>query len=135
MKKKKVGRPRKYETPEQMQPMIDKYFKYCDTNEKPFTVAGLASYLGFASRTAPWEYSHDYPEFSNTIKKAMLKIETQRSEMLLDGKNPAGKIFDLVNNFGWENPQKIKHSADIDNISELLNNIAGALRVYIWQHK
>ena len=128
MKKKKTGRPRKFKSPDEMAPLIGKYFADCDAKEQPYCVPGLAYSLGFSRRQSPADYARKYPEFVSTIKKAFLRIEAQRNIQLLTEGNPAGKIFDLVNNFGWENPQKIKHSADIDNISELLNNIAGATR-------
>ena len=128
MKKKKTGRPRKFKSPDEMAPLIDKYFADCDAKKQPYCVPALSLALGFCYRQGPWEYAKKYPEFTDTIKKARLRIEAQRNIQLLTEGNPAGKIFDLINNFKWENPQKIKHSADIDNISELLNNIAGATR-------
>ena len=65
-----AGRPRKYQTPEEMQVVIDQYFKECEgeilldkdgnpmldkwghpiiINKKPPTIIGLALALGFTS--------------------------------------------------------------------------------------
>ena len=62
--------------------------------------------LGFASRQSIWDLKNQ-ELFSYTIKKALLKIEATRNKTLIQkGANTGGLIFDLVNNFGWENKQK-----------------------------
>ena len=105
-----AGRPPMFNSPEEMQPKIDAYFAQCDIGAKPFTVPGLAYALGFSDRHS----LHDYAakeEFTATIKGALLRIETQRSEKLVAGVgNVTGMIFDLKNNFGWKDKQEMEHS-------------------------
>ena len=93
------GRPRIYQTPEDMQPLIDDYFE----KTKIWTIPGICYHLGFDHRHALADYAEQYPEFSATINRARLKIELQRNERLVDGdtKNVNGMKFDLTNNFGW----------------------------------
>jgi hypothetical protein len=98
---RKQGRPRLYDSPESMQKKIDEYFEHEDEAGDPYTVPGLAYFLGFCDRGAVLEYEK-YEGFSPTIKKARLRIEQQRNKTLLKGEgNVAGQIFDLKNNFGW----------------------------------
>jgi hypothetical protein len=149
MKKKKTGRPRKFKSPDEMVPLIDKYFKEADDRKQPYTVPGLAYSLGFNRRQSPADYARKYPEFVSTIKKAFLRIEAQRNIQLLTEGNVAGKIFDLCNNFGWIQPHKIEHFHDPGpdsiiiryhnksknqvekaegSLSEIINNVEGATR-------
>ena len=149
MKKKPVGRPRRFKSPDEMLPLIGKYCAEWDAKEQPYCVPGLAYSLGFSRRQSPADYARKYPEFASTIKRAMLKIESQRNIQLLTEGNAAGKIFDLCNNFGWVQPHKIEHSYDEGpdriiveyynqsknrveraegNISEILRDVEGATR-------
>lgn len=112
MPKKKVGRPRMFETPEQMEPLIEKYFADCDAASRPYTMPGLANALGFIDRKSPAEYARKFPEFTATIKRARLRIEEQRNIQLITESNVAGKIFDLLNNFDWKDKQELQHSVE-----------------------
>lgn len=129
-----AGRPLQYETPEEMQKLIDLYFLACKFNktgtesllntispedqeivktiddEVP-TVCGLAYVLDL-SRKALIEYQ-GREEFSNTIKKAKLRIE-RNLEQRLDGANAVGTIFNLKNNFGWKDKQELEHSGKME---------------------
>ncbi len=113
---------RKYETAAQMQEGVDAYFIDCEARDKPATVSGLALWLGFESRQGLVKYANETivaPDeekraFANTVKRAKSRIEAQIEEGLLEGKsNPAGKIFNLKNNFGWTD--KVEHHSTVDN--------------------
>jgi len=102
-----MARPRVYASPEDMDEAIDAYFQKCDTERRPYTIAGLAYELGFIDRHSIPEYEKR-PEFSATIKNARSRIEMQRSERLVSGDgNVTGMIFDLKNNFGWKDKQDV----------------------------
>jgi len=63
----------------------------------------LALALGFTSRQAIINYEGK-PAFVDTLKKAKLKIEQFNEERLYDKGTPtAGVIFNLTNNWKWEN--------------------------------
>ena len=98
--KLKVGKKPKYDNPEQMQKIIDKYFEEQEAKNRPFTICGLCRVLGFASRQSLLNYQCK-PEFVDTIKKAKLRCEEYQEEQLVIGKNTAGIIFGLKNNYGW----------------------------------
>lgn len=116
-----AGRPPLFETPEDLQSKIDAYYESCQDKEMPAdedhlegwqyygehpTITGLAYFLGFESRQSFYDYE-EREEFSYTIKRARLRIESNYEQALF-GKNQAGPIFALKN-FGWKDTQEIKH--------------------------
>ena len=100
---KKVGRPRKWNKPEELQEEIDAYFKHCSEEKIPLTITGLALALN-TTRETLMDYQYD-DEFSDTVKRAKLKIENAYEQrLILNGR--AGDIFALKN-FGWKDKQDI----------------------------
>lgn len=102
----KLGAPPKYIDPEEMRARIDEYFARQDEIGKPYTVSGLALYLGFADRTSLSHYQKK-DAFFEIIKSAMLRLSAQIEENMIDGKAPAGSIFWLKNH-GWVDEQSVK---------------------------
>lgn len=120
-----AGAPPFFNTPQDMQVLIDDYFlngvtvKNLIINKIPVsvpvpTITGLCIHLGFESRQSFYDYESK-PEFAYTVKKARLFIEKEYEEQLQIG-NTAGAIFALKN-FGWtdkqEIDQKTEHSGGI----------------------
>lgn len=108
----KRGRPKKYTDAELVQKKIDEYFKMCDEKQKPYTMSGLALSLDMDRRSL-LNYSKD-EKFFPTIKKARDKVESYAEERLFFP-NATGVIFNLKNNFGWEDKQELSHSGSIGN--------------------
>lgn len=130
------GRPRKFDTVEQLETLIEGYFDYCDNYiatkivfdkegeqstvkyhfPKPYTVSGLCAYLGITRDTLSEYQKQD--EFSDTIKTAKTKIEAEKIEGAMQGKyNPAITIFDLKNNHNMVDKTEVDN-----NVSGGLNN-------------
>lgn len=107
------GRPKAYTEVEVMQQKIDKYFKECYKNKEPYTVTGLCLALDITRETLS-EYSKK-DEFSDTIKKAKLKVENYLEKSLITTGPATGIIFNLKNNFGWKDKQEIEHSGEVNN--------------------
>ena len=103
------GRPRKYQTVEQLQAAIDRYF---ESTEK-YTVTGLALHLGFSSRQSLINYEGYSEEFFDAIKRAKLRVEVYYEERLVEN-NPAGAIFALKN-FGWNDKREFDHKIERDD--------------------
>lgn len=78
---------------------------------KPYTVSGLAVYLG-TSRETLMNYSKRAKYF-DTIKNAKDKIYAFTEESLFTSK-PTGAIFSLKNNYGWVDKQQVE--ADVKSI-------------------
>ena len=125
------GRPPLFSTPEEMQTEIDAYYESCIVDkvtevidkdgkctmstvryqDRPYTVEGLTWFLGFSSRKSLLYYE-EKPEFSDTIKRAKLKVKMSVVEGLLTGKNAAGNIFWLKNNDSeyYRDVQQLEHT-------------------------
>lgn len=131
MTKGQVGRPPKYEHKEEIEGLIEEYFKKCEgeilkdeegevifdkfgnpviVGARPPTVTGLALALGFSTRLSLLNYQGK-KEFMNTITRAKSMVEAYAEERLFDKDGSNGARFSLINNFrGWtEKPQ-----ADLD---------------------
>lgn len=125
-----MGRPRIYESVEELEQAIDDYFypmvttsvetkvgtitsqpvKSEERIKKP-TVTGLALALGFADKTTLYEY-RDRTEFSYPVKRALSMIEQYHEEGLSEN-NVAGRIFALKN-MGWKDKIETEHSGAVD---------------------
>jgi hypothetical protein len=99
---KKVGRPRLIDSPETMDRLVDSYIAMCEAADppKPITLTGLILALGLSSRESLDTYL-EYPEFSDSVKRAKLFIENAYEQRLVSGTNAAAPIFALKN-FGWK---------------------------------
>ena len=111
-----MARSKKYTEEEIFKMKCDDYFKYCDKKKKPYTMSGLALYLDMDRRSL-LNYSKD-EKFFPTIKKARDRVENFVEERLFDTR-AAGIIFNLKNNFGWIEEQKINHTANVNNYAGL----------------
>ncbi len=110
------GCPPKFESPEQMQEAINKYFKQCDARTRtivakdgglmevphpePYTVSGLCLTLG-VDRDTLLNYSKE-SRFFGTVKEAKIKVANDVERRMLETQNQSGAIFSLKNNFGWK---------------------------------
>lgn len=98
------GRPKAYTKVKIMQQKIDKYFNECDKNKEPYTITGLCIALDICRDTLSEYMKND--EFSDTIKKAKLKVENYLEKHLITDNSTTGIIFNLKNNFGWKDKQE-----------------------------
>jgi len=109
MKKRDKGRPRVFDTVEQMQDAIDSYFAQSDADELPYTVAGLAGALGMGTHSLMnYEKRDGYEDFFTTVKAAKQKIESNMISRALANKvNPSVAIFLAKANFNYsDQPQQ-----------------------------
>ena len=145
--KRRVGRPPRYESKEQIEGLIEDYFKWCDgeilmdgegkpildkkgnpirCNTHPPTVTGLALALGFISRQGLLEYQAK-KEFSDTITRAKSRIERYTEERLFDRDGVNGAKFSLKNNFrGWSETPEQEREEPEKNDDGLLKALSGS---------
>ena len=106
--KQHLGKPKSYSNIEEFEKKCSEYFNYCTKNHLPVGVCGLASFLDI-DRSTLYRYEKNYPDtFGPIIKQARAKIEAYL-EMCLYGKNVTGTIFNLKNNFGWAEREKVEN--------------------------
>ena len=141
------GQKRRFMSPQHLQCMVDEYFESCNgplldrygnlvydkdgrlvkTQVEPWTVSGLALYLGVATSTLK-KYregridslldemrvdTDDYMTFSSVVLKARQKIEGYAEKRLYDKDGQYGARFVLDNAFGWLSS---KEQAEIDKM-------------------
>lgn len=93
--KNATGRPQLWNSPEELQTLIDTYFAITDPLE--LTITGLALALNTDRHTLINYQNQD--KFLHTIKRAKLKIEEAYEKRLIK-RGASGDIFALKN-FGW----------------------------------
>jgi len=112
-----AGRPRKYETEDELIAAVDSYFEHIKGEKQlqageggvmqevwvrfpePGTITGLMLHLGFESRQSFYDYEKD-GTFSYTIKSARLRVEHEYEKRLTTAPSATGAIFALKN-LGW----------------------------------
>ena len=106
---------KKWDTPEELQGDIDRYYEECENGDIPLTIQGLCCVLECSRETIlNYQKEPGYEVFFDTIKKAKMKIERNKVERVLAGKgNPAFTIFDMKNNHGH------KDKTEVDNTHAL----------------
>lgn len=105
-----AGRPAKFNTPEELQDSIDKYFDEVPISQ--YTITGLAIALGFCDRQSLYDYE-EREEFSCIIKAARLRVENAY-EIKLSSQNVTGSIFALKN-MGWKDKSEVDNSHTFKN--------------------
>lgn len=98
MENNKGGRPLKFKSAAELNGKIEEYFAECVRTGEPLTVTGLALALD-TTRDVLMDYEGK-DGFSNTIKKAKLRIENAYEKRLIARGN-GGDIFALKQ-FGWK---------------------------------
>lgn len=107
-----MGKPLKFKTVEELQEKIDAYFASCDEENEPITITGLALALD-TTRDTLCDYG-DREEYSDTIKRAKLKVENAYEKRLVRRGN-GGDVFALKN-FGWKDTKELDGSFDVTQL-------------------
>lgn len=119
MELRKIGRPLKIETPEQMKKILNEYFE--TTEENKLTITGLCLALGLDKSTFyDYEKREDYKEI---VRQARLIVENSY-EISLRENGRTGDIFALKN-FGWRD--KVEYE-DTNNKNGVMEDLVEALK-------
>ena len=116
-------------TADDIEQKVEDYFNYCNENNKPFTMSGLALFLD-CSRMTLYQYENELIKFNNiseedkkriidTVKRAKRMVEAYQEEQLFIGKSPVGTIFSLKNNFNWKDTQEINNNTNISAVNPI----------------
>lgn len=114
------GRPLKFIDVATLQAAIDDYFALIKVENRPMTITGLAAHL-HTTRESLLDYGCR-EKFSDAIKEAKMKIQAHAEEHLYKPGLATGMIFNLVNNWGWQNKSVTEAKVDqrvISTTSEL----------------
>jgi len=107
------GRPRIYNTAEEMELKINEYFNWCIDNKMEIAVNGLVLFLGFSHKSSLYEY-HENEEFTDLIKKARTAVEMSY-ELDLRTFKFGGAVFALKN-MGWTD-------VTTQNVNQTITNV------------
>ena len=113
MSYRKMGRPLKFKTPEELLKKANKFFDDCDESGDPYTITGLALALDTTRETLLDYQNNRSAEFSDAVKKIKLRCQHYIERLLVKSRNQVGAIFWLKNNGGWVDVQHIDTKQDI----------------------
>ena len=127
----RIGKYRKYKTPDELQKHIDEYFDSCMTalrtkdgepvydengeelrvQTKPYTISGMANHLGVTTNTLRTYQTRSVagkipPEYAQIILRARQKIEEYAECQLYSRDGSRGGQFVLQAGFGWLTKQE-----------------------------
>lgn len=139
-----TGRPLLYQTPEEMEQVINEYFDHCDNrirqvyskktdsvveiiDPEPYTIAGLAYALGMDRRSLLNYAERD--NFFLTVKRAREKVQLDVERRLMEGQT-VGAIFNLKNNFDYSD--KTEQQVDVTTNGESVNIPANTQTMTEW---
>lgn len=114
-KPNKGGRKKRY-TPITMRNKINKYFSWCENNDRVPSIKGLTIYLKMY-RDQFYQYLA-YPEFTDIMEQARLAIsEWVENDIYRTPGQAAGKIAYAKNVQGWTDKLETNNTTEIRNIS------------------
>ena len=100
------GRPRLFNTVEELEQKIQEFYDYCELKEVPLTFERLATFIGVDRKTI-YNYSQK-DEFFPSIKRVRDKIQADIMERGMSGAiNPTFGIF-CLKNYGYTDKQEIE---------------------------
>lgn len=103
-------------TPQELEERTQSYFigggRLLADGVRLYTVSGLCLWLGI-TRTTLCDYENN-PRFSDTVKRAKLRIENNLEELAETGFiNATVSIFSLKNNFHWSDKTDVNVNGEI----------------------
>lgn len=123
--RKKMGRPRKFNNPDELFEAGIEYIQECIDNGEPLTVTGLCLALDANKDTIldyeRGKYNEEGKDFSAPIKKLKMMVENGYEKLLHTGK-PTGGIFALKN-FGWKDEQHMIQTVNAEPTEEDVEKI------------
>ncbi len=110
----------KYKTAEELQEKVEEYFLTCYQNQRPYTISGLALWLGLSTQTLRnYEKTYGDTEYADIIKIAKQRVEEFAEKSLYENGKTTGAKFVLQNNFGWSDKQDVNLSGEVSQIVKL----------------
>ena len=108
---KRFGRPRIYNSVDEMESDIADYFQECESTGRPLTIAGLAYAINMTTASLRnYEMKPGFEEFFSIIKRAKQLVELATVEGGMSGDtNTAMSIFLCKANFGYKDKADDEH--------------------------
>lgn len=114
----------KYKDEKELEKGIEEYFEDCNKREKPYTMSGLAVWLGITRQTLVNYGKTD--KFFPLIKKAKERVQAQIEENAIDGTfNTTFAIFSLKANYKWDDGNKVQvniNKPKVEKVEDIVDN-------------
>jgi hypothetical protein len=112
--------PINIKNPHEVEHRIDEYFDFCEINNKPPNMVGIAAWLGIGRKTLQQWKDGDYSEMTPIIQRAVMVIEQTLVEQVQDNpKASVGGMFLLKSMFHYKEQQDIVITTGAQNDAEL----------------
>ena len=109
-----------FKTAEELKEKVEEYFLTCFQNQRPYTMSGLALWLGLSTQTLRnYEKNYGDTEYADIIKIAKQRVEEFAEKSLYENGKTSGAKFVLQNNFGWSDRQDVNLSGEVNQIVKL----------------
>jgi hypothetical protein len=89
-----------------------RYFKECEALGEPMSMNGLCLSIG-TTRGSFWRWRRGREDLEPEIEFAKAIVEYGLEKRLITEKHVVGMIFNLVNNFGWQNVRIVEENVSI----------------------
>ena len=114
--RERVGRPKKYLTPEELSYKALEYFDWCAQTKNKITFAGLRLWIDFTRETwSRYKTDESHKEFRDTILHIEQMLEAEWESKLGWAGSTQGAIFWLKNKAGWKDQQDVNQT--VTNLS------------------
>ena len=145
-RKKLIGRPPKYKSPQDMSDKIDAYFIHCAKGEKierlnkrlelikynqriAPTMTGLSLFLGFMSNSSLTDYKQRHKDYSDIITCARSRVKTDLIQGAISGLYEQRTVqLILVTDYGMMPRTAVDVTSKGERIAVTVCNTAEALR-------
>lgn len=115
-----AGRPRIFDTPEELATRVIEYFEWSAENDKgKFTSAGLRLFCNLSRYN--WRDYKAKPEFAHTLDQIEVILEDFYEKKLHWAGSTQGAIFWLKNKAGWKDESTVN-----ENVTNLTANFGTA---------
>lgn len=115
----KLNNNTRFKTLEELQFRINEYFDEMHSLHRPYTMSGLALWLGVTTKTLrSWEKDYGDTVYTDIIKFAKQRVENYAEESLYDNRKSSGAKFVLENYFDLSE----KHSVEA-NVNTKLEDV------------
>lgn len=104
----------RFKTLEELQMLINEYFDTMYKLHRPYTISGLALWLGVSTNTLrKWEKNYGDTVYADIIKVAKQRVENYAEESLYDNRKVSGAKFVLENYFDLAEKHEIDNNVNV----------------------
>lgn len=110
----KLNSNTRFKTLEELQMRINEYFDVMHREGRPYTMSGLALWLGVTTKTLrSWEKDYGDTIYTDIIKFAKQRVENYAEESLYDNRKSSGAKFVLENYFDLAEKHNVETSVNV----------------------